>query len=192
METEIKIYTVRFNSKTAGLSPVNNERIEIFFSGCKMAREGNPCLGCFNQELWQGDFYFSETATHICDEIERTTDNKYVTIVGGEPMDQPVGLEELVWELKYRRFHIVLITHYLKDEVPLAILRNINILIDGKYDASQRIFSTDTRPGVNNVIGSKNQKIYCNEYGNGFMTDISDVKDLRKYYCNGYRVEVKK
>lgn len=182
MAKEIKIYTVRFNSTTAGLSPVNNERIEIFFTGCKMAREGNPCQGCFNQELWQGDSYFVETAESICDETERTTDNRYITIVGGEPMDQVDGLTELCKELHNRNFHVVLITHYLKDEIPQDILKNINMLIDGKYDASQRIFTTDTRPGVNNVIGSKNQKIYCNI--DNAMVDISDVEDLKEYYCN--------
>lgn len=181
METEIKIYTVRFNSITAGLSPVNNERVEIFFAGCKMAREGNPCPGCFNQELWQGDSYFAETATSICNEIEKTTSNKYVTIVGGEPMDQVEGLTELCMELNKRGFHVVLITHYLKAEIPQDILQNINILVDDKYNASQRIFATDIRPGVNNVIGSKNQKIYHRDKNN-IMVDISDKEDLREYY----------
>lgn len=182
MAKEIKIYTVRFNSVTAGLSPVDNERIEIFFAGCKMAREGNPCPGCFNKELWTGDSYFIETAESICDEIERTSDNKYVTIVGGEPMDQIEGLIELCKELQRRNFHIVLITHYLKDEVPQDVLNNVNMLIDGKYDASQRIFITDTRPGVNNVIGSKNQKIYCSI--NNVMVDISEAENLKEYYCD--------
>ena len=44
-DKHIKIFTVNTSSKTAGLSPANNERIEIFFAGCKMAREGNQCEG---------------------------------------------------------------------------------------------------------------------------------------------------
>ena len=75
-DKHIKIFTVNTSSKTAGLSPANNERIEIFFAGCKMAREGNPCEGCFNKDLWYDDSFYDETPKTIIENIKKTTDGK--------------------------------------------------------------------------------------------------------------------
>ena len=70
-DKHIKIFTVNTSSKTAGLSPANNERIEIFFAGCKMAREGNPCEGCFNKDLWYDDSFYDETPKTIIENIKK-------------------------------------------------------------------------------------------------------------------------
>ena len=62
MATPIKIFSAYLHSLTAGLSPHKNERVELFFAGCRMAREGNPCDGCFNQDLWYDDYCHIQTA----------------------------------------------------------------------------------------------------------------------------------
>ena len=181
-DKHIKIFTVNTSSKTAGLSPANNERIEIFFAGCKMAREGNPCEGCFNKDLWSDDSFYDETPKTIIENIKKTTDNKYITIVGGEPMDQPEGLEALVKELHNNKYHIVLITHYLKKDIPKKILNHINILIDGKYENDKRIFDTDKRHGILHVVGSSNQQLYANVFGKFVNITRKSEKELEKYY----------
>lgn len=191
-DVHIKIFTVNTSSKTAGLSPVDDSRVEIFFSGCKMAREGNPCHGCFNRDLWQDDAYYDETPKTIINGIKRVTDNKYVTIVGGEPMDQAEGLKKLVMALHRNKYHVVLITHYLKKDIPKKILNHVNIIIDGKYENDKRIFDTDKRKGVLHVVGSSNQQIYANVFGNFINITNERETELRRYYEIDTRLRVKR
>ena len=181
MATPIKIFSAYLHSLTAGLSPHKNERVELFFAGCKMARDGNPCNGCFNQDLWYDDYCHIQTAEDIVSYIKKMTKNKYITIVGGEPLDQEQGLIELLQLLDKEDFHIVLITHYTIDEVNPNILQYTDIVIDGKYDSSKRIFDTDTRPGVHHVVGSSNQKIWYRN-SNNYYIDITNKEDLTEYY----------
>ena len=42
------IRDLKWSVKTAGPSPFNNERTELFLLGCKKAMSGKPCKGCFN------------------------------------------------------------------------------------------------------------------------------------------------
>lgn len=108
------------------------------------------------------------------------TINKYITIVGGEPLDQEQGLIELLQLLTKEDFHIVLITHYTIDKINPDVLKYPDIIIDGKYDFTKRIFETDTRPGVHHVIGSSNQKIWYRN--NNHYIDITNKEDLTEYY----------
>ena len=181
----LKVYSGTIRSKTAGLSPYNDERIELFLAGCRMAREGHPCPGCFNSDLWYDDNCHEQTAEEIVSYIESMTDNKYITIVGGEPLDQAKELVLLLKTLQEKHFHVVLISHYRVDEILKMeygknILSYTNLLIDGRYEADKRIFETDTRPGIYHVVGSSNQRLWYN-IGKGYI-DITGQEDLRKFY----------
>ena len=44
----IKVFDVRLVDTTAGPSPDNNIRTEVFLLGCKKALQGDGCTGCFN------------------------------------------------------------------------------------------------------------------------------------------------
>lgn len=157
----MKIASVRAHSLTAGLSPNNNERTEVFFAGCKKALE-NPCPGCFNQDLWTQEGYPEVTAEELFSDIEKEK-NYFVTIVGGEPLDQYEGLLSILELLNKEHYHIVLITHYTLKEIAKrfsGILGRVNVIIDGVYDPTQRIYDTDKRKGIYHVVGSRNQKIW--------------------------------
>lgn len=146
---------------TAGLSPDNNERTEIFFAGCKKALS-NPCPHCFNQDLWNQEGYPEVTPEELFSDIEKEK-NYFITIVGGEPLDQYDELINLLKLLNKDDYHIVLITHYTLKEIKKLypeVLGRVNVIIDGVYDPKQRIYETDKRKGVHHVIGSKNQKIW--------------------------------
>lgn len=114
----VKLYDIRWVSHTAGLSPVTtkfgpNARVELFFMGCQRATEGNPCKGCFNPTLWKTIKGSRElNPTEMAIHIEKFAPQKYITIVGGEPFDQPEGLTVLCEELRRRNFHIMVFTHY--------------------------------------------------------------------------------
>ena len=86
----LRIFDIKWEVTTAGPSPNANKRIEVFLLGCNKAISGNPCKGCFNSPLWNPNI-----ATISRDPIEvanllndKCENNKYVTIGGGEPLDQ--------------------------------------------------------------------------------------------------------
>lgn len=87
----LRIFDVKWRVKTAGPSPNNNERIEVFLLGCEKAINGNPCKGCFNSITWDKSIaQFSRDPIEMADMINEGCDpnNKYVTIGGGEPTDR--------------------------------------------------------------------------------------------------------
>ena len=51
----LKVFDIRFDVTTAGPSPINNRRIELFLLGCDKAMKGQPCKGCFNSKLWDAN-----------------------------------------------------------------------------------------------------------------------------------------
>lgn len=102
---------VRWKVKTAGPSPNNNERTELFFLGCKKAMLGNPCKGCFNSTTWDAErAEFSHDPVLMAQHINEVAPSKYITIGGGEPTDQIDHLITLCKELKKYGFHIMMYT----------------------------------------------------------------------------------
>ncbi len=161
----MKIFSIRIGSQECGPSTpeLHDQRTEIFFAGCLKALQGNPCKECFNQDLWRQDYGSEISAQEILEYIQNRTDNKYVSIVGGEPLDQPQELIQLCRILKENNFHIVLFSHYLKEDLLIKypdLFCYIDILIDGEYENDKRIFDTDPRVGVYHVVGSSNQHIW--------------------------------
>lgn len=165
----MKIFNVKWTSTSAGPSPYHNERTEVFLAGCRIAEEGHPCKGCFNQELWSSKhFVADETPEAAANKIMRFAPNKYVTFVGGEPLDQLDDLIRTCEILKDNGYHIIVITHYeLKERIAHdwfamdRLVDAIDILIDGAYNEKQRIWDEDkSDDGVHTVIGSGNQIVW--------------------------------
>lgn len=185
MSETLKVFDVKWTSVTAGPSPDSNRRTEIFLWGCNIAAKGKPCKGCFNPKMWK----VSDTAKEIdskemADHINKFAPNKFVTIVGGEPLDQLAPLTELVTRLKEHGFHIILFTHYelnellnkqsdLNYEVNFScLLEGVDVLVDGRYDETQRIYDEETGDGLHDAVGSANQVIW-------------DIKDWRDKGAHG-------
>lgn len=169
---KLKIYNVKWASRSAGPSPDDMKRSEIFLAGCSMALNGHPCKGCFNPDLWDPKKCCAEpTVKEAYDNIEEFSPNHYVTFVGGEPLDQIKPLSALCELLHDDGYHIIVITHFtLKDIIHKAedldsdyepyrlLLKNVDGIIDGAYDETQRIWDDDKAgDGVHDVIGSGNQ-----------------------------------
>lgn len=165
----IKLFSVTWSTDTAGVSPHGNMRTEIFFKGCNKALVGDPCVGCFNQALW--DDYAEKTYSpeEIANQIEKYAPNKYVTIGGGEPTDQMEGLIELTELLKQKGFHIMVYTWKDLQAMLLdheegpkfyRLLEHIDMLVDGIFDPSERMYKIDQGDGFLSSIGSGNQTIW--------------------------------
>jgi organic radical activating enzyme len=180
------IYDIKWETKTAGPSPLEGNRMELFTFGCKRAAEGNPCAGCFNSALWDSSkAEKSYTPQEIADNIKKWAKHKYITIGGGEPTDQMEDLIELCRILKGYGFHIMVYTwRELAQSLPKPmdsfpgpigiaeardfaaglnfekLLNNIDMLVDGQFKAEECLYDGDKEDGTFNSVGSANQIIW--------------------------------
>ena len=132
-------------------------RTTLFVSGCT-----HNCEGCFNKE--QQDFNYGNKFTKETeDEFIQLTKNKQikgVNILGGEPMQQIMDdtLLNLLKRIKLETDKpIWLWSGYNFEEIVnnpkrLEILREVDVLIDGKFQADKRDIMLKYR-------GSSNQRV---------------------------------
>jgi organic radical activating enzyme len=181
----LKVFDIKFEVQTAGPSPNNNKRIELFLLGCSKAMCGKACPGCFNYKLWDANL-----AERACDIeslaqwiIERTPESeRYITLGGGEPSDDIEHLIPFCKILKEAGFHIMLYTyHDLEAEIELEstniynhitkstweqLFKYIDIVVDGPFVMNEKLYVEDYDDGFLSSIGSGNQKIYDIQYYN--------------------------
>ena len=83
-EEGIRVFDIKLVATTAGPSPDNNIRTEVFLLGCNKAKSGNPCPGCFNSITWDSSIAeWSYDPVELASELNKITPNKYITIGGG-------------------------------------------------------------------------------------------------------------
>ena len=185
----LKVFDIKFDVTTAGPSPLkDNKRIELFLLGCDKAMCGHACPGCFNRRLWDASL-----ATHSCDIqalagwiIERTPMNeRYITIGGAEPTMQIDKLIPFCRILKDNGFHIMMYTwrelnyelsehtlpkvmDYPLDKIDKSkwydLFEVVDIIVDGQFVASKKLYQEDAADGFLSSIGSGNQKIWDIKY----------------------------
>lgn len=205
---KIKLYGIKWDVKTAGPSPDSNKRNEVFFFGCDRAKAGNPCQGCFNSDLWDNSVVTKgHESSAIVDNIKKFALNKYVTIGGGEPLDQIDGLIELTGLLKKDGFHIMVYTwreliNIEHDEKVKTLLNNIDILVDGEFINSKKVYDDSRADGLLSSIGSENQIVwdtkkkigYCLkdidslsiDCDNNLIFSLKSIHDMKRYGQNSH------
>lgn len=205
----LKVFDIRFDVTTAGPSPNGNKRIELFLLGCDKAMSGHPCKGCFNSKLWNANkakhsFDPVELANWI---IERTPVNeRYITLGGGEPLQQIDNIIILCKLLKENGFHIMMYTwrkfkdylnvsksleedmkiasnsNHIKQKLP-ELLPYLDIIVDGQFIEAEKLYQEDKADGLLSSIGSGNQWIwdirYYNETGKYRYFPMRDLLRLR-------------
>lgn len=187
-EEGLRIFDIKWRTDTAGPSPNNNERIEVFLLGCDKAMQGNPCKGCFNSITWdKSKAEYSWDPIELADMINKGCDpnNKYITIGGGEPTDQIDKLIPFAKRLKEHGFHIMMYTwRDLKKELDLALdhhmlyyamsdlesydfakkiwklTHHVDIIVDGEYKQEERLYQQELGDGMLSSIGSGNQRVW--------------------------------
>ena len=154
----------KWSVKTAGPSPDNNQRTELFFLGCNKAMSGHPCPGCFNNTTWdKSKADFSYDPILMAQHINNNAPNKYITIGGGEPSDQLDNLLILCKELKKYNFHIMIYTWKdLNNNINdfQELLDYIDIIVDGEYKQEERLWDGSKEDGLLSSIGSGNQTVW--------------------------------
>lgn len=184
---------VRWSVKTAGPSPFDNERTELFLLGCNKAMTGNPCEGCFNSSTWDSSkAQFSHDPIKMAEHINNCAPNKYITIGGGEPTDQIENLIILCRELKKYGFHIMMYTwrdliktlhNPLRSCEVTNLINNfkelfnyVDIIVDGEYVQMEHKWDGEKKDGLISSVGSGNQIVWDIKNKRGFaMRDIIEI-----------------
>lgn len=133
------------------------KRLGIWVCGCRRG-----CKGCSNPELWVQKPEYEVTVEDIMSLVSRISDLHKIngfTISGGEPMDQPEGLSQLITQLSAYSKDILIYTGYRIDELKKRedpatniILSRAAVLIDGEYREEENIDVL--------LRGSSNQRIH--------------------------------
>lgn len=139
-------------------------RVSLFVSGCR-----HHCKGCFNPETWDfayGDPYTPEVQAAILKGLEKSY-IRGLTLLGGEPMEpenQPVMLEltnavlekfpdKSIWCYSGYTLESDILGGKLGDpDVTMALLRNLDVLVDGEFHLAEKNPSLRFR-------GSENQRL---------------------------------
>lgn len=138
-------------------SLVNGEglRSVLFVSGCK-----HKCPGCHNTTMQDFDYGDSVSLKEILGRIENNVPLiKGVTFSGGDPFEHAEVLCELAEEIKDMGLNIWCYSGYTYEEImnsndksKLRLLNKIDVLVDGRFDASKK-------EGAPKYAGSSNQRI---------------------------------
>ena len=140
---------------------INQNAIEIYFSGCI----GNPhCKGCFSPETWefnQGTFYKNKIQD-IAKQIEQFNDMiEKIMIFGGEPLDQNIEeLTDFLKEINKYDKEMWIFTHYDFDEAKNILGDTIYLCDYIKCGAYVEELKTDDNIQYGVKLATSNQHIY--------------------------------
>ena len=128
-------------------------RMTVFAQGCP-----HHCQGCHNPETWQFGYGTPMEEERIADSVGTNPLCRGVTFSGGEPFAQAEGFEKLAKLLKSRGYEVASYSGYTFEQLingtdaQKELLQSIDVLIDGRFELSQRSLEIPFR-------GSKNQRI---------------------------------
>ena len=130
-------------------------RTSIFVTGCN-----HHCKGCFNEEYQDFDFGEKWTDKETKEVIEdlKLPEVSGLTLIGGEPMEHPRELKEIVKKIKKEVDKTIWVysgftyEKILEDEEKLALLKECDILVDGLFIEKELDLSLRFR-------GSRNQRV---------------------------------
>ncbi|MGI8811282.1 MAG: 4Fe-4S single cluster domain-containing protein [Pyrinomonadaceae bacterium] len=130
-------------------------RSVVQVSGCSIR-----CPGCYVPETHERSSGVLTSICSIVEEIEaKQADHDGVTILGGEPFDQPGALADLVRRLKRHNLHVAVYSGYTfqnlferSDPRTTSVLSQADLLIDGPY-------IRELAENAGEYRGSHNQKL---------------------------------
>lgn len=145
--------------KIAGLAPESivdgkGIRYTVFTQGCP-----HHCKGCHNPESWSQDGGSEDDTDRIFEAFQKNPLLKGITFSGGEPFCQPEPLADLAKKVHAMGRDVTVYSGYTYEELNAmddpavnALLRETDVLVDGKYVEEQRNLELLFR-------GSENQRL---------------------------------
>lgn len=131
-------------------------RYVVFTQGCL-----HRCEGCHNPQTHDPEGGSFIDIDSILEDVKKNPLLDGITLSGGEPFLQPEALCELSKKVKELNMNIISYTGYTFDQLleisknkpeVYSLLENVDILIDGRFEISQRNILLKFR-------GSENQRI---------------------------------
>lgn len=132
-------------------------RMVIWTQGCI-----HNCKGCHNPQTHILNEGYEVNTSEVIDKIKSLKLQRGITLSGGEPFLQPEALEEVAREAKSRGLDVWAYTGYTFEQLldknnksyfkNLNLLRQVDVLVDGKFIEEKRDISLKFR-------GSSNQRI---------------------------------
>lgn len=153
-------------------------RFALWVQGCSLR-----CPGCCNPEMFAPDRGGEVlTVDAVLQRLEATPGLEGLSVLGGEPFEQPEALAELCARVKAGGRSVMIYTGYTLDELQARrsphvdrLLSTVDLLVDGRYDRA--------RPEPSRRwIGSSNQVMH-------FMTSRYSPADPR--FSRGNTVELR-
>lgn len=141
-------------------------RYVIFTQGCSHAPK---CEGCQNKHTWSNESNMLISVDDMFEKIKKEMPLiKGVTFSGGEPFDQAVELSKLAFKCKEVGLNVMVYSGFTYSELQSKsifkeagigfLLKNIDILVDGKFEI-------DKTDNVKRYRGSNNQNMLYLEKG---------------------------
>ncbi|MGC9502726.1 4Fe-4S single cluster domain-containing protein [Baaleninema sp.] len=132
------------------------KRAVVWVQGC--LRE---CPGCFNPSSWSFEPNQVVSIEDLAERITSNSNNEGVTFSGGEPFWQAPALAELGRRVKAKGLSVMSFSGFTLDELQgekappgaIALLEQLDILIDGPYVESQAINDPTS------LVSSRNQRV---------------------------------
>ena len=129
-------------------------RMAVFTQGCPHA-----CPGCHNPESHDRDSGREMSVEEIIDQMGKSSLTKGLTLSGGDPMMQPEDGLRLAQAAHERGWNVWTYTGYTWEALwqegnpaRLALLRESDVVVDGRYEAALRSYAAYFR-------GSTNQRL---------------------------------
>ncbi|MGL5642111.1 MAG: anaerobic ribonucleoside-triphosphate reductase activating protein [Paraclostridium sp.] len=147
-------------------------RMVLWTQGCN-----HNCKGCHNPQTHDIDGGYIEDSDNIIKQIQNLKLHRGITLSGGEPFMQGEALVGVAKACKENKLDVWAYTGYTFEELidkknpsyfnNLNLLRNIDVLVDGKFIEAKKDISLKFR-------GSSNQRII----------DVEKTLDLKKIYLH--------
>lgn len=144
-------------------------RSVIWVQGCTLA-----CKGCWNTQYWSAKGGDEIQISELLKEIQALHDIEGITLLGGEPLQQPKASLELIKGAKSLGLSVFLYTGYEPsefDETMLACFNLSDIAVTGRY--VQELRDTGLR-----WRGSQNQQVHfiSDMYDETVLTEQTEVE----------------
>jgi anaerobic ribonucleoside-triphosphate reductase activating protein len=127
------------------------ERFVIWVQGCPLA-----CPGCWNPDTWTAQPRLLRDTQDLTAEILATEGLTGVTFSGGEPFIQARALTEVAREVRAAGLSVFIFTGFtraeLKSQAARALLAVTDVLVCGRYVASERVYDLPWRSSANQRV----------------------------------------
>ena len=123
-------------------------RFALWVQGCTIR-----CPGCCNPEMFVADGGAAATIDELDARLARAGAIEGVSILGGEPFEQPAGVAAFARRVKQRGLTVMVYSGYTIAE----LLGMTDLLVDGRYDRTQ---PEPAPPLGRRWLGSTNQTMH--------------------------------